>query len=179
LRRPWRRAYGDDVFERFDGDGRQAVVHAQEEARSLGHDYVGTEHLLLGLLRQPGGVAAETLASLAVTLEASRVEVETIVGRGDRTGEGQVPFSPRAKRVLELALREALSLGHNYIGAEHILLGLVRHDEGVAMRILLEHTTPEVVRDRVVERLAAVARPGAGPTAKVTWLRAPGRYRGG
>jgi ATP-dependent Clp protease ATP-binding subunit ClpA len=165
------------MFERFSEDGRQTVVQAQQEARALGHDYLGTEHLLLGLLQQPEGVAAEALTSLGVTLAGTRTQVETIVGRGERSAEGQVPFSPRAKRALELALREALSLGHNYIGAEHILLGLVRHDEGVAMRILLEHATADGVRDRVVQRLAAAPQLGAGPTSKVSWLRTPWRWR--
>ena len=124
------------MFERFTERARQVIVLAQEEARMLRHNYIGTEHLLLGLLREADGVAARVLGTLEVSQEEVRGEVNRIVGEGDHESQGQIPFTPRAKKVLELALREALSLGHNYIGTEHILLGLMRESEGVAARIL-------------------------------------------
>ena len=128
------------MFERFTERARQVVVLAQEEARALKHNYIGTEHLLLGLLREEEGVAARVLDSSAISTEEVRAAVVRIVGTGEEVATGQIPFTPRAKKVLELALREALSLGHNYIGTEHILLGLIREDEGVAARILLDST---------------------------------------
>jgi ATP-dependent Clp protease ATP-binding subunit ClpC len=112
------------------------VVLAQDEARALRHNYIGTEHLLLGLLRENEGIGARVLESLHVTYDDVRAQVSRIVGSGDEVTTGQIPFTPRAKRVLELSLREALLLGHNHIGTEHILLGLVREGDGVAMRIL-------------------------------------------
>jgi ATP-dependent Clp protease ATP-binding subunit ClpC len=118
------------MFERFTERARQVVVLAQDEARGLRHNYIGTEHLLLGLLREEKGIAAGVLASLDVTAEEVRAQVARIVGHGDETATGQIPFTPRAKRVLELSLREALTLGHNYIGSEHILLGVVAENEG-------------------------------------------------
>src|ERR1700741_2741321 len=127
-----------DLFERFTERARQVVVLAQDEARALKHNYIGTEHILLGLLREEEGLAARVLESLDITVEEVRAQVARIVGQGDEVTTGQIPFTPRAKKVLELALREALSLGHNYIGTEHILLGLVRENEGVAARILLD-----------------------------------------
>ena len=120
------------MFERFTEGGRQVLVWAQDEARALNHTYIGTEHVLLGLLREEGGVAARVLVSLGVTADDVRAEVTSIVGRGEEVASGQIPFTSRAKRVLELALREALSLGHDDIGTEHVLLGLVREGEGVA-----------------------------------------------
>ena len=126
------------MFERFTERARQVVVLAQDEARALKHNYIGTEHILLGLLREEEGLAARVLESLDITVEEVRAQVARIVGQGDEVTTGQIPFTPRAKKVLELALREALSLGHNYIGTEHILLGLVRENEGVAARILLD-----------------------------------------
>jgi hypothetical protein len=126
------------VFERFTERARQAVVLAQEEARALRHNYIGTEHILLGLLREEEGLAARALVSLDITVERVRAQVVRIVGSGEEVTSGQIPFTPRAKKVLELALREALGLGHDYIGTEHILLGLVRENEGVAARILLD-----------------------------------------
>jgi hypothetical protein len=113
------------LFERFTERARQVVVLAQDEARALKHNYIGTEHILLGLLREEEGLAARVLESLDITVEEVRAQVARIVGQGDEVTTGQIPFTPRAKKVLELALREALSLGHNYIGTEHILLGLV------------------------------------------------------
>ena len=126
------------MFERFTERARQVVVLAQEEARTLRHDYIGTEHILLGLLREKEGLAAEVLESLDITAERVRAQVVRIVGSGEGVTSGQVPFTPRARKVLELALHEALNLGHDYIGTEHILLGLVAEDEGVAARILLD-----------------------------------------
>lgn len=148
------------MFERFTERARQVVVLAQEEARNLRHNYIGTEHLLLGLLREADGVAARVLGSLEVSLEEVRGEVTRIVGEGENDPQGQIPFTPRAKKVLELALREALSLGHNYIGTEHILLGLVRESEGVAARILNDL---EVDADRVRQEIMRVL---AGPTRR-------------
>jgi ATP-dependent Clp protease ATP-binding subunit ClpA len=124
------------VFKRFTERARHVVVLAQEEARALEHPYIGTEHILLGLLREEEGVARRVLAQVDVGLEEVRAEVVRIVGRGESAPEGQVPFTPRAKKVLELALREALALGHSYIGTEHVLLGLVRENDGVAAQIL-------------------------------------------
>src|SRR5712692_7385061 len=117
------------MFERFTERARQVVVLAQEEARTLKHNYIGTEHILLGLLREEEGLAARVLESLDITVERVRAQVVRIVGSGEEVTSGQIPFTPRAKKVLELALREALSLGHNSAGTEHILLGLVRENE--------------------------------------------------
>src|SRR5579871_5873959 len=143
------------MFERFTERARQVVVLAQEEARTLKHNYIGTEHILLGLLREEEGLAARVLESLDITVERVRGQVVRIVGSGEEVTSGQIPFTPRAKKVLELALREALSLGHNYSGTEHILLGLVRENEGVAARILLDfdaHT--ETIRNEVIRMLS-------------------------
>jgi ATP-dependent Clp protease ATP-binding subunit ClpC len=157
------------MFERFTERARQVVVLAQEEARELQHPYIGTEHLLLGLLREEEGLAACVLDSIGVELSAVRGQVERIVGRGEAVApSGQIPFTPRAKKVLELALREALSLRHNYIGTEHILLGLARESEGVAARILLElGADADATRE-------AVGRALGGPLLPAP----PGRERG-
>jgi ATP-dependent Clp protease ATP-binding subunit ClpC len=142
------------MFERFTERARKVVVLAQEEARTFNHNYIGTEHLLLGLLREDEGVAARALSSLNVTLDEVREQVESIVGYGEEGTGGQAPFTPRSKKVLELALREALQLGHNYIGTEHILLGLVRESEGVAARVLSNlDVDPDKVRREVVRML--------------------------
>ncbi|MDQ3999422.1 MAG: ATP-dependent Clp protease ATP-binding subunit, partial [Actinomycetota bacterium] len=142
------------MFERFTERARKVVVLAQEEARHFNHNYIGTEHLLLGLLREDEGVAARALGSLNVTLDEVREQVESIVGYGEEGSGGQAPFTPRSKKVLELALREALQLGHNYIGTEHILLGLVRESEGVAARVLSNlGVDPDKVRREVVRML--------------------------
>jgi ATP-dependent Clp protease ATP-binding subunit ClpA len=125
------------MFERFTDRARRVVVLAQEEARLLNHNYIGTEHLLLGLAHEGQGVAATALESLGISLEAVRAQVEEIIGQGQSAPTGHVPFTPRAKKVLELSLREAKQLGHNYIGTEHILLGLVREGEGVAAQVLI------------------------------------------
>src|SRR5688500_5743142 len=124
------------VFERFTDRARRVVVLAQEEARMLNHNYIGTEHILLGLIHEGEGVAAKALESLNISLEAVRQQVEEIIGQGQAAPTGHIPFTPRAKKVLELSLREALQLGHNYIGTEHILLGLIREGEGVAAQVL-------------------------------------------
>jgi ATP-dependent Clp protease ATP-binding subunit ClpC len=148
------------MFERFTERARQVVVLAQEEARTLKHNYIGTEHILLGLLREEEGLAARVLESLDITVERVRAQVVRIVGSGEEVTAGQIPFTPRAKKVLELALREALSLGHNYIGTEHILLGLVRENEGVAARILLDFDADsEKIRNEVIRMLSG---PGGG-----------------
>ena len=149
------------MFERFTERARQVVVLAQEEARTLKHNYIGTEHILLGLLREEEGLAARVLESLDITVERVRAQVVRIVGSGEEVTSGQIPFTPRAKKVLELALREALSLGHNYIGTEHILLGLVRENEGVAARILLDFDADsEKIRNEVIRMLSG---PGGRP----------------
>ncbi|HZA60521.1 MAG TPA: ATP-dependent Clp protease ATP-binding subunit [Actinomycetota bacterium] len=124
------------MFERFTDRARRVVVLAQEEARMLNHNYIGTEHILLGLIHEGEGVAAKALESLGISLEAVRQQVEEIIGQGQSAPTGHIPFTPRAKKVLELSLREALQLGHNYIGTEHILLGLIREGEGVAAQVL-------------------------------------------
>jgi ATP-dependent Clp protease ATP-binding subunit ClpA len=124
------------MFERFTDRARRVVVLAQEEARMLNHNYIGTEHILLGLIHEGEGVAAKALESLGIALEGVRQQVEEIIGQGQQAPSGHIPFTPRAKKVLELSLREALGFGHNYIGTEHILLGVVREGEGVAMAVL-------------------------------------------
>ena len=126
------------MFERFTDRARRVVVLAQEEARMLNHNYIGTEHILLGLIHEGEGVAAKALEALGISLEAVRSQVEEIIGQGQQAPSGHIPFTPRAKKVLELSLREALQLGHNYIGTEHILLGLIREGEGVAAQVLVK-----------------------------------------
>src|SRR4051812_31850875 len=147
------------MFERFTERARQVVVLAQDEARALKHNYIGTEHILLGLLREEEGLAARVLDGLDITVEEVRAQVARIVGQGDEVTTGQIPFTPRAKKVLELALREALSLGHNYIGTEHILLGLVRENEGVAARILMDFDADaEKIRNEIIRMLSGPGR---------------------
>jgi ATP-dependent Clp protease ATP-binding subunit ClpC len=143
------------LFERFTERARQVVVHAQAEARTLKHDHVGTEHLLLGLLREDKGVAAHVLGSLDVTLERTRGEVVRIVGVGGvEPSSGQIPFTPVAKGVLERSLHEALVLGHNYIGTEHILLGLISVSEGPSVRILADmNVTPDAIRAETLQMI--------------------------
>ncbi len=156
------------MFERFTERARQVVVLAQDEARALKHNYIGTEHILLGLLREEEGLAARVLESLDITVEEVRAQVARIVGQGDEVTTGQIPFTPRAKKVLELALREALSLGHNYIGTEHILLGLVRENEGVAARILLDFDADaEKIRNEIIRMLSGPGRRQQGQGAPV------------
>jgi ATP-dependent Clp protease ATP-binding subunit ClpA len=146
------------MFERFTSRARQAVVLAQEEARRLQHNYIGTEHILLGLLREPESVAGRALTRLGVSLEGTRAAVEEIIGAGTMAApEGHIPFTPRSKKVLELSLREALQLGHNYIGTEHILLGIVREGEGVAAQVLVQRgASLDRVRETVMKELDRV-----------------------
>lgn len=132
------REVGGRMFERFTDRARRVVVLAQEEARMLNHNYIGTEHILLGLVHEGEGVAAKSLERLGVSLVDVRTQIEEIIGQGQEAPSGHIPFTARAKKVLELSLREALQLGHNYIGTEHILLGLVREGEGVAAQILVK-----------------------------------------
>jgi Clp amino terminal domain, pathogenicity island component/UvrB/uvrC motif len=142
------------MFERFTDRARRVVVLAQEEARMLNHGYIGTEHLLLGLVHEGEGVAAKALEAMGISLEAVREQVETIIGRGQHTESGHIPFTPRAKRVLELSLRESSQLGHNYIGTEHILLGLVREGDGVAAQVLVKLGADlNRVRQQVIQQL--------------------------
>jgi ATP-dependent Clp protease ATP-binding subunit ClpA len=151
------------VFERFTDSARQVVVFAQEEARALRHAYIGTEHLLLGLLRVEQGTAAQTLNGLGVTLDGVRAATVEAVGRGQDAMSGQIPFTPRTKHTLELALREALSLGHDYIATEHLLLGLVRMDEGAGVQVLRDcGCGAEQVRTAVIDAMAR-ARPNDPP----------------
>jgi ATP-dependent Clp protease ATP-binding subunit ClpA len=146
------------VFERFTDRARRVVVLAQEEARTLSHDYIGTEHILLGLLHEGEGVAGQALASLDIGLDNTRAFVEREVGQGAKAPGGHIPFTPRAKKVLELSLREALQLRHNYIGTEHILLGVIREGEGLAARALVNGGVDLAeLRQRVLDQL------GRGP----------------
>ena len=145
------------MFERFTDRARRVVILAQEEARLLNHNYIGTEHILLGLIHEHEGVAAKALESLDISLESVRGQVEEIIGPGAKPPEGHIPFTPRAKRVLELSLREALQLGHNYIGTEHVLLGLIREGEGVAAQVLVKLGADLArVREQVVHLLATL-----------------------
>ena len=126
------------MFERFTDRARRVVVFAQDEARGLNHNWIGPEHLLLAVIREGHGVGAKALESMQISLDVARQQVESIIGRGQNpVGDGHIPFTPRAKKVLELSLREALQLGHNYIGTEHILLGLIREGDGVAAQVLV------------------------------------------
>jgi ATP-dependent Clp protease ATP-binding subunit ClpA len=143
------------MFERFTDGSRRVVVLAQEEARMLNHNYIGTEHILLGLIREGDGVAARALESLGISLDAVRQQVEEIIGRGQQAPSGHIPFTPRAKKVLELSLRESLQLGHGYIGTEHILLGLIREGDGVAPQVLVRLGADlNRVRQQVLQLLA-------------------------
>ncbi|MCX6438777.1 MAG: ATP-dependent Clp protease ATP-binding subunit [Actinobacteria bacterium] len=143
------------MFERFTDRARRVVVLAQEEARMLNHNYIGTEHILLGLIHEGEGVAAKGLESLGISLEGVRAQVEEIIGQGQQAPSGHIPFTPRAKKVLELSLREALQLGHNYIGTEHILLGLIREGEGVAAQVLVKLGADlNRVRQQVIQLLS-------------------------
>jgi ATP-dependent Clp protease ATP-binding subunit ClpC len=168
------------MFERFTNRARHAVVLSQEEARLLNHNYIGTEHILLGLLGEPESIAGQVLASFGLTLDGVREEVVEKIGRGKSQPTGHIPFTPRAKKTLELSLREALTIKHNYIGTEHILLGLIREGEGVAAQILRDHADLAEIRAAVLNAVS-VADPGeaaeAGEGAEETnavlrWLRA-------
>ena len=181
------------MFERFTDRARRVVVLAQEEARMLNHNYIGTEHILLGLIHEGEGVAAKALESLGISLEAVREQVEEIIGQGQQAPSGHIPFTPRAKKVLELSLREALQLGHNYIGTEHILLGLIREGEGVAAQVLVKLGADlNRVRQQVIQLLSGYQgkepadrrRPGRGQPVRLAGARPvrpqpdPGRPRG-
>jgi ATP-dependent Clp protease ATP-binding subunit ClpA len=156
------------MFERFTNRARHAVVLAQEEARRLNHNYIGTEHILLGLLGEPDGVAGRALAGFGMSLESTRGEVAAIVSPGAGAQSGHIPFTPRAKKTLELALREALSLSHNYIGTEHILLGLIREGDGVAAQVLKQHGDLATIRTAVIDQVAT----GSAETPRGRrWLR--------
>jgi ATP-dependent Clp protease ATP-binding subunit ClpC len=164
------------VFERFTERARHSVAFAQDEARSLRHNYIGTEHLLLGLLREEDGLAARALTGLDVHLDQARAEVASIIGEGDVVREGQIPFTPRAKKVLELGLREALSHGHNYIGTEHLLLAVARENDGVAAQVLLGlGVGSEAIRDAVESTLGQTptidVRPRSGARLRVPSYR--------
>lgn len=143
------------MFERFTSNARRVIVLAQENARELNHDYIGTEHLLLGLVHESQGVGARSLEALGISLEGVRGKVEEIIGPGLRRSSGAIPFVERAKRVLELSLREALQLGHAHIGTEHLLLGLIREEQSVAAQVLTEQGAELVqVRKKVIELLS-------------------------
>jgi ATP-dependent Clp protease ATP-binding subunit ClpC len=163
------------LFERFTDRARRVVVLAQEEARLLNHNYIGTEHILLGLIHEGEGVAAKALESLGISLEAVRNQVEEIIGQGGSSPSGHIPFTPRAKKVLELSLREALQLGHNYIGTEHILLGLIREGEGVAAQVLVKLGADlSRVRQQVIQLLSGYAgKEGAAAGAGASGEAAP------
>ena len=151
------------MFERFTGRARQVVALAGEEARILDHGWIGTEHILLGLIHEGDGLAARSLKSLGISLDAVRQQVEEIIGRGQQAPSGHIPFTPRAKKVLELSLRESLQLGHNYIGTEHILLGLLREGDGVAAQVLVRLGADlNRVRERVIQLLHGYQGQDAG-----------------
>ena len=161
------------MFERFTDRARRVVVLAQEEARMLNHNYIGTEHILLGLIHEGEGVAAKALESLGISLDAVREQVQEIIGQGQNAPSGHIPFTPRAKKVLELSLREALQLGHNYIGTEHILLGLIREGEGVAAQVLVKLGADlNRVRQQVIQLLSGYqgkeSAPSGGPAGEGT-----------
>src|ERR671933_364220 len=152
------------MFERFTDRARRVVVLAQEEARMLNHNYIGTEHILLGLIHEGEGVAAKALESLGISLDAVREQVQEIIGQGQQAPSGHIPFTPRAKKVLELSLREALQLGHNYIGTEHILLGLIREGEGVAAQVLVKLGADlSRVRQQVIQLLSGYSGKEGAP----------------
>ncbi|MDP8954378.1 MAG: ATP-dependent Clp protease ATP-binding subunit, partial [Actinomycetota bacterium] len=155
------------MFERFTDRARRVLVLAQEEARLLNHNFIGTEHILLGLIHEGEGVAAKALESLGISLEAVRSQVEEIIGQGGSSPSGHIPFTPRAKKVLELSLREALQLGHNYIGTEHILLGLIREGEGVAAQVLVKLGADlSRVRQQVIQLLSGYSGAGSPEAGK-------------
>src|SRR5487761_756176 len=151
------------MFERFTNRARHVVVLSQEEARLLSHNYIGTEHILLGLLGEPESIAGQVLTSFGITRDDVRVEVEELIGMGKSQPSGHIPFTPRAKKVLELSLREALSIKHNYIGTEHILLGVIREGEGVGAQVLSAHAGLAQIRAAVLE-----AVPEGGEAAEGT-----------
>src|SRR5271163_652845 len=156
------------MLQRFTDRARRVVVLAQEEARMLNHRYIGTEHILLALIDEGGGVGAKALELLGISLDAVRQQVEEIIGQGQQAPSGHIPFTPRAKKVLELSLREALQLGHNYIGTEHMLLGLVREGEGVAAQVLNDLGADMArVRTQVIQMMSGQAGKEAGAASAV------------
>jgi ATP-dependent Clp protease ATP-binding subunit ClpA len=164
------------MFERFTNRARHVVVLSQEEARLLSHNYIGTEHILLGLLGEPAGIAYRVLEAQGMTLQGVRQEVAELIGPGKKAPGGHIPFTPRAKKTLELSLREALQLHHNYIGTEHILLGLMREREGVACQIMRKHADLAEIRMAVLDAVpvgkAEEGEPGDEATnAVLRWLR--------
>jgi ATP-dependent Clp protease ATP-binding subunit ClpC len=164
------------MFERFTNTARHVVVLSQEEARLLNHNYIGTEHILLGLLGEPESIGGQVLASFGITRDGVRAEVVEKIGLGKSTPSGHIPFTPRAKKTLELSLREALSIKHNYIGTEHILLGLIREGEGVAAQILRDHADLPEIRAAVLNAVSAADPGEEGEGAEETnavlrWLR--------
>jgi ATP-dependent Clp protease ATP-binding subunit ClpA len=164
------------MFERFTNKARHVVVLSQEEARLLNHNYIGTEHILLGLLGEPESIGGQVLASFGLTRDGVREEVVEKIGRGKSTPSGHIPFTPRAKKTLELSLREALSIKHNYIGTEHIVLGLIREGEGVAAQILRDHADLLEIRAAVLNAVSAADPGEEGEGAEETnavlrWLR--------
>jgi ATP-dependent Clp protease ATP-binding subunit ClpC len=176
--------HADAMFERFTNRARHVVVLSQEEARLLSHNYIGTEHILLGLLGESESVAGQVLTAFGLTIDGVRGEVAAMVGRGQKAPSGHIPFTPRAKKTLELSLREALALKHKYIGTEHILLGLIREGDGVAVQIMREHADPAEIRTAVLDAVytrvsegvetgeAGEAEEGAEETnAVLRWLR--------
>ena len=166
------------MFERFTDRARRVVVLAQEEARMLNHNYIGTEHLLLGLIHEGEGVAAQALDSMGITLTGAREQVQDIIGPGQQAPSGHIPFTPRAKKVLELSLREALQLGHNYIGTEHILLGIIRAGEGVAAQVLTKlGAEPQKVRSTVLELISGY-QGGGTPEKEGAGVRSAGQAEG-
>ncbi|NQW34170.1 MAG: ATP-dependent Clp protease ATP-binding subunit [Acidimicrobiaceae bacterium] len=168
------------MFERFTDRARRVVVLAQEEARLLNHSYIGTEHILLGLIHEGEGVAAKGLEALGISLEAVRAQVEEIIGQGGSSPSGHIPFTPRAKKVLELSLREALQLGHNYIGTEHILLGLIREGEGVAAQVLVKLGADlGRVRQQVIQLLSGYQGPGGKPEGEAPGAKDAPQEKGG
>ena len=158
------------MFERFTDRARRVVALAQEEAKRLDHNYIGTEHILLGLIREGDGVAAKALESLGISLEVIRAQVEDRIGQGEQAPSGHIPFTPRAKKVLDLSLRESEQLGHNYIGTEHILLGLIREGDGVAAQVLVMLGADlNRVRRQVIQLIHG---PPPGEDAPVTEMQA-------
>ena len=148
------------MFERFTDHARQVIVFAQDDARELKHNYIGTEHLLLGLLRDEGGVGARALSSVDIRYDDVRTDVGSLIGQGDEVTTGQIPFTPRAKSVLDLGRKEAVALGHDHYGAEHILLGIVRQGDGVASRIILDRgADEETVRANVMREIGVTPPP--------------------
>ena len=168
------------MFERFTDRARRVVVLAQEEAKMLNHNYIGTEHILLGLIHEGEGVAAKALESLGISLDAVREQVQDIIGQGQQQPTGHIPFTPRAKKVLELSLREALQLGHNYIGTEHILLGLIREGEGVAAQVLVKLGADlNKVRQQVIQLLSGYQGKEPAGVAAGSGEQAPSGAQGG